>query len=61
MAKINTRITLIDAEGEPQKLQVYEEYIWLPKGTKVKHDNKEYTVEEYRLNVNKNIIDIIVK
>jgi hypothetical protein len=61
MSTIWTRITLIDENGEPHQLQSYEGYVWLPKGTKVKHDTKEYTVDDYRLNTKKCVMDIIVR
>jgi hypothetical protein len=60
MAQINTRVTLIDKEGDPKRLQMYDSYVWLPKGTTVRYQEKDYVVDDYKINVTKNILDIIV-
>ena len=59
-AQIHTRVTLIEKNGDPKTLQLYEAYVWLPRGSKVKHENQEYVVDEYRMNITKNIMDLIV-
>ncbi|MFN5416302.1 MAG: hypothetical protein ACK5B9_04535 [Flavobacteriia bacterium] len=61
MVSLWTRFTLIDENGEPHTLQSFDNYVWLPKGTKVKHDKKEYTVDDYRVNLKKCVMDIILK
>jgi hypothetical protein len=60
MAQIHTRVTLIDKDGDPKRLQMYESYVWLPKGTTVRYQEKDYVVDDYKINVTKNILDIIV-
>jgi hypothetical protein len=60
MKHINTRFTVMDEEGNPIQLKIYESYVWLPRGTIVKHEEKEYVVDSYRINISKGVLDIIV-